>query len=527
MKLTRRSMLMGAAATLSLSSRALARPYPAPDSRLDPVLFWNAVALQMVALDHSVDQADTRAPGPTASARALGVVHAVIADAVHFAYGSDYRPLFYRGGIPFDIEVPELFVGGAATGILNHIFNTPTHAYTIGVSGDRFKKALGIPEGRDWQAGIAFANSAHFRRLWDWDRMQLTLLPQHATYVPGPRGHNADPMNAAQGFYGAGWGSYPALALENQRHAAALGPGEPPPEGGPEYERDLAEVRVKGALRSRGDRYFAPRTVRETNIGLYWAYDGARLLGTPPRLYNQIVRQIAIADRMNVVENARLFALCNIAIADAGHVCWLAKYRYNVWRPILGIQNHAHAPDPDWLPFGAPKTNPVQMAQGSQSGLRGTAQSLMGGGPASFSPLSSDASGRRRPQYRDAAFTPNFPSYPSGHATFGAACFEILKLLRRERPPTRHDPDAIRLEFVSDELNGVSQDHFSGEARAYYPIRYRSIDDMIADNNLSRVYLGVHWRFDSNRGSESGRNVARAIYRAAYGPYEAYDRSRS
>ena len=447
MRLNRRSALMLGMLTTAgwpLLS-ASAQTYPRKDRRIDPVLFWNEVSLDLVALDHSIDLVDARSPGPCASARALGVVHCIIADAVCFAYRTDYKPQFYRGGLDFKIDVPELFVGGAAAGILTRIFSTSMHAYTIGVKSERFRRLLASETGKDWQAGIAFANSAHFGKLWTWDKIQRLLLPQFSAYVPRPRQHNIDPYNAGQGFYGTDWGSYHPLVLDGPRRVAALEPEAPPHEGSPEYEHDLAEVRVKGALQSKADQHFAARTPRETNIGLFWAYDGARLLGTPPRFFNQIIRQIAISDDLNVAETARLFALCNLAIADASIVAWSAKYRYNVWRPVLGIQNHARLPVPDWLPLGSPKTNPVRVKQRLPIHLRETAQSLMGGGlsvlPYQFSQDEEFRDSKHKqntPQllYRDAVFTPNFPSYPSGHATFGGACFTMLKLLRRERPQT-------------------------------------------------------------------------------------------
>ena len=48
---------------------------------------------------------------------------------------------------------------------------------------------------------------------------------------------------------------------------------------------------------------------------------------------------------MSVPDMARLLALCNIAMADAGIVCWEAKYRYKIWRPVLGIPNARFNPE--------------------------------------------------------------------------------------------------------------------------------------------------------------------------------------
>lgn len=524
----RSALAMGAAAAASLGFAGSAQAQPAayndPEPLTEnPVLFWNAVSLELVALDHSIDPDDAAAPGPCASARALGVVHAVIADAVCLAYRAGYRPQFYRGPKP-RIEVPALFVGGAAAGILLHIFSSPIHAFTIGARRQDYQRIVGNNSGEDWQAGLAFARYPKFIEMWDWADMRRKILPQLARYIPRPRQHNLDPFNTSQGFYGVGWGEQEPLVLQ-PRQIPELAAGAPPPEGSPEYERDLAEVAVLGALHSRGNKYFPARTPAQTSIGLFWAYDGARLIGTPPRLFNQILRKIAIRDGLRIDEMARLFALCNLAMADAGIVCWWAKYKYNVWRPVLGIQFHAHSPIPGWRPLGSPKTNPARFQLGPDSVVRETAQKLVGGGESLLIKqlrYSRDYSSFRRileaedDFYAEAAFTPNFPSYPSGHATFGGAFFHALRLFRATRRNTADDPDRIDGSFVSDELNGISIDNFRDEPRPYHRIVYTSIEDMIRDNDISRVYLGVHWRFDSNRGSDSGKRIAEAVFEAVY-----------
>ncbi len=113
-------------------------------------------------------------------------------------------------------------------------------------------------------------------------------------------------------------------------------------------------------------------------------------------------------------------------------------------------------------------------------------------------------------------FTPPFPAYPSGHATFGAACFSALKRFRQHRDPYA-DPDKIDIRFVSDELKKGTTDADGKTPRPEVEQRFRSIDEMIELNLVSRVLLGVHWRFDGDGGRESdakvGLRVADAVYR--------------
>ena len=109
MDIDRRSALMlGAAASAAFSlSSASSRAERRTEIRGNPVLFWNAVSLDLLALDHSIDPSDARAPGPCASSRALGLAHAVIADAVSIAYQPTTARLLPRQA-GLDIEYPAL-----------------------------------------------------------------------------------------------------------------------------------------------------------------------------------------------------------------------------------------------------------------------------------------------------------------------------------------------------------------------------------------------------------------------------------
>jgi hypothetical protein len=181
------------------------------------------------------------------------------------------------------------------------------------------------------------------------------------------------------------------------------------------------------------------------------------------------VRTIAIQKRNSVEANARLFALVNLAMADAGIQCWYTKYYYEFWRPIVGIQegdadgNDDTAGDPLWLPLGAPATN------GTGDGVD---------------------------------FTPPFPAYSSGHSTFGAAALYTVAGF--------YGTTQIPFSWMSDEFNGINRGS-DGQVRPRVVRSFRSLDDAVWENAFSRVYLGVHWSFDATAGVESGKRIAQTV----------------
>ncbi len=77
----------------------------------------------------------------------------------------------------------------------------------------------------------------------------------------------------------------------------------------------------------------------------------------PPGQLNEVAQEVALAKGNTLIQNARLFALLNIAQADAGIVAWDAKYTYEQLRPITAIQeadkdnNPDTIADPNWEPL--------------------------------------------------------------------------------------------------------------------------------------------------------------------------------
>jgi hypothetical protein len=107
----------------------------------------------------------------------------------------------------------------------------------------------------------------------------------------------------------------------------------------PEYASDLNEVKTMGSLSGSG------RTADQSELALFWA-------GNTPLYWNRIAAQLAGQHRQTLTENAHLFGLLNVAMADAIIGCWDSKYRYVFWRPITAIRAGLTATaDPTWEPW--------------------------------------------------------------------------------------------------------------------------------------------------------------------------------
>jgi hypothetical protein len=217
-------------------------------------------------------------------------------------------------------------------------------------------------------------------------------------------------------------------------------------------------------------------------IGIYWAYDGTPSLCAPPRLYNQIAVQIADEMGSDGVELARLLALVNVAMADAGIAVWESKYHYNCWRPVAGIREA----DVGTGPTGTGDGNAATVADRS------------------FTPLGAPASNLSGPN-----FTPPFPAYPSGHAGFGGALFQTLRRF--------YGTDDIAFTFVSDEFNGQTRDN-TGAIRPLMPRSFSTLSQAEEENGQSRIYLGIHWSFDKTAGIAQGRQVGDFVFDNAFAP---------
>jgi hypothetical protein len=144
---------------------------------------------------------------------------------------------------------------------------------------------------------------------------------------------------------------FPAMTPWAMSASSQFRPAPPPALDSEVWTKDLNEIRELGARDSTA------RTAEQTTIGRFW-------LMTGPRSFNPIVRQLAAAKDMDVVDCARLFALVAMAASDALIAVMDAKYAYNLWRPVTAIRNaditsNAATPrEASWLPIADTPLHP-------------------------------------------------------------------------------------------------------------------------------------------------------------------------
>lgn len=224
-------------------------------------------------------------------------------------------------------------------------------------------------------------------------------------------------------------------------------PAAPPALDSAEYASDVDEVMRLGGYGS------SERTSDQQEIALFWADGGGTY--TPPGHWNQIASDVTSSEQSSLLSNARMFALLNIALADAGIASWDAKYAYGVWRPIDAIRkadsagNSDTIQDENWLPLLA---------------------------------------------------TPPFPSYTSGHSTFSGAAATVLT------------------SFFGDNLSFVSRaDAHDASNQKPLPVEQRSVRSFSSfwqaaeEAGASRIYGGIHFAFDNTVGLDTGRSVAEYV----------------
>src|SRR5215510_4948333 len=332
---------------------------------------WNEIALNANALDHVPVAPDgPEQLGPVRTARAFAIVHIAIFDAVNAIVGG-YKS--YTGLSPAHAGASmNAAIAQAAHDTLVELFPSQLMTFDALLAEDLSK----IPNGRAKTDGIDLGRRAAAAilalRANDGSKYDEELYGDEYVPAGGSGKWRQDPISDIPIALGSRWW---ALLKTIVLKSVDQFPAPPPPAlDSQEYVVAFNEVKNYGGC---GDDLFAcgdgfdsfvtptMRTAEQTQIGIYWGYDGTPGLGTPPRLYNQIALRIAEQKGSNTIELARLLALINVAMADAGLVCWKTKYRAEFWRPITAMReaagdgNDNTLEDVNWTPLGAPASNKI------------------------------------------------------------------------------------------------------------------------------------------------------------------------
>jgi vanadium-dependent haloperoxidase-like protein len=453
--------------------------HPGPAHRNDVVHRWNRIAIDATGLDHTpVAAGDPRIfgeqLGPGRASRAMAIVHIAIFDAINAVqdrYNSYTNVRANHRPVSLDAAIAQ-----AARDTLVALYPSQSATFNDQLARD----LLGVRNRQERLNGIELGHrvAAALLAMRANDGAEIAEPTVGVDYFTSNLvGHwRQDPVSLIPLALGAHWGECRPFVVQSGHPFRTPAP---PALTSSEYTVAYNEAKNFG-----GDGIHTPtqRTAEQTFIGTFWAYDGTPSLCAPPRLYNQIAVQIADQRGLDPMQLARVLALVNVAMADAAMAAWDSKFHWDVWRPITAIRES----DPGSGPTGEGDGNPATV------------------GDPTFMPLGAPASNLVGPN-----FTPPFPTYPSGHATIGGSLFQTLRRF--------YGTDRIGFTFVSDEFNGVTIDN-NGNVRPYMPRSFSKLSQAEDENGQSRIYLGIHWRFDKTEGIRLGESVGNYVFDHVFRP---------
>ncbi len=400
-------------------------------AKADAVLDWNLIA---------VNTAIANGQSPFAQARYAAIVQLAVFEAVN-AVTRDYQP--YLGSIvaPHGASADAAAVE-AAYRVLSTYF--PGSASTLDPA--RASSLALIPDGQAKNDGIATGDAAASAmialRANDGSSPAQFKIPGPA--VPGE--YQATPscpiMNGIKVGTFFQWQNVTPFGIPGVSEFLL----DPPPAlDSNQYAKTYNEVKTVGSASANSTE----RPQDRANVVLYYA------ASTPTQVFNQAARQVVAQEGWHSLsENARAFALINMALSDGAVTTFFNKYHYNFWRPETAIRagdtdgNRKTDPDPNWVPFI----------------------------PA-----------------------PCFPSYPSAHGTLSGAGAEVMRRLYGEagHAITLSNPAVPTIVLHYGSFRQITDD--ISDARVYGGIHFRTDQDAgarlgiavgkaVYKNNLRRMH---------------------------------------
>jgi hypothetical protein len=305
-----------------------------PATSPDQVIQWNRILLGILRTPGAQ-------PATVHPTRSMAILHAAVYDAVN-AIAKTNAPYLVDLGAPRHASEPAA-AAAAAHAVLVRLY--PAQAAAL--DADLAVSLSHVPDGRAKDQGIRVGEeaAAAILTLRSDDGSAATPIP----FVPGtnPGDYQLTPPAFVQPVF-THWPFVQPFAL---RTANQLRPAPPPSVTSPTYTDSFDEVKSLGLASS------TTRTADQTQIARFWA--------APIQNYwNEIAQTAALAHGTTLVQNARLFALLDLTVADSVIAFYDAKYTYHFWRPITAIRaaandgNPATAGDPNWTPLATTALDP-------------------------------------------------------------------------------------------------------------------------------------------------------------------------
>jgi PAP2 superfamily len=248
---------------------------------------------------------------PFAATRTMAIVHTAVFDAINSIEGR-YTPYKFKVAAPAGSS-SEAAAVAAAHATLVKLFPDQKAALDAAYAASLAQ----IPDGGGKTAGIAVG-----------EEVAAKILALRAS--DGADAPNTYRPGTVAGVYitttlpvGTQWGNVMPWVMER---GSQFRPGAPPQLTSPGWASDYNEIKDLGGKKS------TVRTAEQTDIARFWVITG-------PQSWGPIVRQLAAAPGRSLIQNARLFALVELAAADSYIAVFDAKYTFNLWRPITAIRN--------------------------------------------------------------------------------------------------------------------------------------------------------------------------------------------
>ncbi|WP_149496479.1 dockerin type I domain-containing protein [Roseiconus lacunae] len=426
---------------------------PPEDLRSDAVIAWNDWFGEIL----SDSDAGYQTPGD--ASRTMAMLNLAIYDAVALASDGADADTFYD--YEFELGGIETLSAGTTASFAAHTVLSDLYPEMQSRLDGLLSKATEHRSGEivdiSETIGVEIGNHILQARANDG-----TDVIGDYTYGDAPGDFQPDPLNPDVPAWGPTWGQSQTFVISSSDDYR---PDSPPELSSDVYAEHYNEVLELGSADS------SVRTADQTEAGIFWAYDRAGM-GTPMALYNDILQTVAIEQGNSLQENAALFAQASVAMADAGITAWDTKFSEEFWRPVTAIHdgdsdgNSLTDGDPEWIALGAPDGGVDKIG-----------------------------------------FTPQFPTYISGHATFGGALFGTLQEF--------YGTDEIAFDVISEELTILLD---NPELQEAYGIdlddatrSFSSFSEAMEENGRSRVYLGIHFAFDDLVGQAVGQSIAASV----------------